>query len=83
MRKVVEKLRGQIHPRHEKAVAGARARYIQKMAFRTVRLLEVGFVGDVLDSRLQREDLVVTGCNDDSSELQALGEVHGSNCDGP
>ena len=81
--KIVEKLRRRIHSGHEESIASPCARYVQKVALRVVHLLEGGLVGDVLYPRLQREDFVVTGCNDDSSELQALGEVHGSNCDGP
>ena len=81
--KIIEKLRRRLHPRHEKPIPGTRARHVQKVALRVVHLLKVGLVGDILDSRLQRENFVVTGRDDNSPELQALGEVHGSDRDGP
>ena len=39
--KVVEKLRCRIHSCHEETIAGARARHVQKVAFRVVHLLKV------------------------------------------
>ena len=81
--KIVEKFRFRIHPRHKELITSSRARHVQKVAFRVVHLFKVGLVGDILDPRLQREDFVVTGGDDDGPELQALGEVHGSGRDGP
>lgn len=81
--KIVEELRCRVYPRHEEPITSTSARHVEQVALRVVDLFEIGFVHNALDPGLKREDLVVATGNDYGPELEALGEVHGSDRDGP
>ena len=81
-KQIVEELRGRVGSRYEEPITSTRARHVEQVALRVVDLLEIGFVDNALDPGLKREDLVVATGDDYSPELEALGEVHGSDRDG-
>jgi len=47
------------------------------MTLGVVHLLEVAFIGDGLDPRLQRQHLVIARHDGHRAELQPLAQVHG------
>ena len=59
-----------------------RARHVEQVALRVVDIFEIGFVHNALDPGLKREDFVVAAGDDYGPELEALGEMHGSDRDG-
>ena len=80
--KIVEELRCRVYPRHEEPITSTSARHVEQVALRVVDIFEVGFVDNAFDPGLKREDLVVATGDDYGPELEALGEMHGSDCDG-
>ncbi len=62
-------------------IAGACARDVEQVALGLVDVFEIRVVGDGLEARLEREDLVVAGGH--GTELEAFGQVHRADRDAP
>src|SRR6266446_7331490 len=78
---VIEKLGSGLDARHQKMISCPRAGDVEQMALGVIDFLQVCVVPDRLDALLQGNDLVVAGHHHDGTELQALGEVHGTDRD--
>jgi hypothetical protein len=59
-------------------VAGTGSGDVEQVALGVVDLFQVGVVGHRFDPFLRGNDLVVAGHDDNRSELQTFGEVHGA-----
>lgn len=50
--------------------------YVQQMALRVVHIVEIRFIGNLLDAFLEWDYLVVTSHHHNSAELQAFRQMH-------
>jgi hypothetical protein len=62
-------------------IAGAGAGNVKKMALGVVNVLKVGFIGDDLNSLLERNHIMGASHHRHCPEFQACGKAHG--IDGP
>jgi len=59
-------------------VSGTGTGDVEQVAFGVVALFQISVIDHCFDSILKRNDLVLAGHYDNSTELQAFGQMHGA-----
>ena len=77
--KVCEEFGRHITARYKQIVASARACGVEQLAFRVIHVAEVGFVGDLVDTVLLREGLIVARHYCHSPKFESFSKMHRSN----